>query len=311
MCDSGSHVRCVKDLGRFSYSPMQLSFGIMDLKATDPGKSRQHGVILVDKSAGVTSFDVVAKVRRELGRKAKVGHSGTLDPFATGLLLILVGRATRVQRFLMVLPKRYVVTARLGWTSATGDPEGEIERGRMPVEPLVLPTGVVRQRPPAFSAVKVRGQRAYMLARKGESVELKERDVLVTRFEQLWREGEYAGFVIECSSGTYVRSLISDLGDAYCTELRRERIGDFDVADADPDRLISVDDALAFMPELELSADEVVAVSHGRVLVRGVLDEPVGGDGGSVIRLTDERGLVALAERRGVGKLRPILVWRE
>ena len=151
----------------------------------------------------------------------KVGHAGTLDPFATGLLLVLVGRATRVQRFLMALPKRYETVARLGWTSTTGDVDGELAPGRMPPEPLVLPTGRLRQRPPAYSAVKVGGRRAYELARAGEAVELAEREVEVTRFELLWREEDRAAFAIECSSGTYVRSLIADLGDAYCLELRR------------------------------------------------------------------------------------------
>ncbi|NUT55652.1 MAG: tRNA pseudouridine(55) synthase TruB, partial [Thermoleophilia bacterium] len=119
------------------------------------------GIILCDKPAGITSHDVVARARRRLGRGVKVGHAGTLDPFATGLLLVLVGRATRVQRFLMALPKRYETVARLGWTSTTGDPEGELAEGRMPPEPLVLPTGVLRQVPPAYSAVKIGGERAY------------------------------------------------------------------------------------------------------------------------------------------------------
>ena len=112
-----------------------------------------------------------------LGRGVKVGHAGTLDPFATGLLLVLVGRATRVQRFLMALPKRYETVARLGWTSTTGDPEGELAPGRMPPEPLVLPTGVLRQRPPAYTAVKIGGERAYAKARRGEVVEIAEREV--------------------------------------------------------------------------------------------------------------------------------------
>src|SRR3954468_19777859 len=179
------------------------------------------GVLLVDKPPGRTSHDMVAETRRRLGRGVKVGHAGTLDPFATGLLLVLVGRATRVQRFLMALPKRYEVVARLGWTSTTGDPEGEVAAGRTPPDPLVLPSGRVRQRPPAYSAVKVGGRRAYQLARRGEAVEIPEREVEVRRFDELWRDGERAAFAIDCSSGTYVRSLIADLGDAYCLELRR------------------------------------------------------------------------------------------
>jgi len=200
-----------------------------------------NGVILVDKPAGVTSHDVVAGVRRRLGRSVKVGHAGTLDPFATGLLLVLVGRATRVQRFLMALGKRYETVARLGFVSTTGDPDGEIAPGHVPEE-LHLPTGTIRQRPPAYSAVKVGGQRAYALARRGESVELAEREVEVSRFDLLWRDGERAAFAIECSSGTYVRSLIADLGDAYCLELRRTGIGPFDVADAEPERIVGLID---------------------------------------------------------------------
>jgi tRNA pseudouridine55 synthase len=255
----------------------------------------------VDKPAGVTSHDVVASVRRRLGRGVKVGHSGTLDPFATGLLLVLVGRATRVQRFLMALPKRYETVARLGWTSSTGDTEGEIAPGRAPAEPLVLPTGRVRQRPPAYSAVKVGGERAYKLARRGEAVEPAEREVEVSRFDLLWREEERAGFAIECSSGTYVRSLIADLGDAYCLELRRTGIGPFEVADADEQRLLGLSEALAFLPERRLEGDDARRAGHG-VAVRGEAE--------GTVRLSDEAGLIALAEPREDGTLKPIVGFR-
>ena len=257
------------------------------------------GVILVDKPAGVTSHDVVAACRRRLGRGVKVGHAGTLDPFATGLLLVLVGRATRVQRFLMALPKRYETTARLGWTSTTGDPEGEIAPGRMPS--LELRTGTIRQRPPAYSAVKVGGQRAYALARRGEEVEIPEREVHVSRFDLLWRDGDRAGFEIECSSGTYVRSLIADLGDAYCLELRRTGIGPFDVAAADPERIVPLDDALAFIPAIELEGEPARRAAHGRAI-------DATSDG--VVRLRDEAGLIALAEPRGDGTLKPVVGFR-
>ncbi len=207
------------------------------------------GLLLCDKPAGITSHDVVAQTRRRLGRGIKVGHAGTLDPFATGLLVVLVGRATRIQRFVMVLPKRYEVTARFGATSTTGDPEGEISvTGRVPEGDLVLPTGAIRQRPPAYSAVKIKGRRAYKLARAGETFELPERDVTVHRFDETRRAGAERDFVIECSSGTYVRSLIADLGDAYCTALRRTRIGEFDVADADPERLLPLEQVLSQIP---------------------------------------------------------------
>jgi tRNA pseudouridine55 synthase len=191
-----------------------------------------EGVLLLDKPAGRTSHDVVATVRRALGG-VKTGHAGTLDPFATGLLLILVGRATKAQGALMALRKRYEVVARLGATSSTGDTEGKVtSTGRVPPDPPPLPVGEVRQRPPRHSAVKVEGERAYARARRGEEFELPERTVQVYRFEQLWRERERAGFVVECGSGTYVRSLIADLHDAYCLSLRRTAIGPFDVRDA-------------------------------------------------------------------------------
>jgi tRNA pseudouridine55 synthase len=259
------------------------------------------GVLLADKPAGVTSHDVVAATRRRLGRGVKVGHAGTLDPFATGLLLVLVGRATRAQRFLMALPKRYETVARLGYTSSTGDPEGEIAPGRMPPEPLDLPTGRIRQRPPAYSAVRIGGRRAYERARAGEAVEVPEREVDVHRFDELWREDDRAAFAIECSSGTYVRSLIADLGDAYCLELRRTRVGDFDVADADPERIVPLDSALTFLPEVRLTGEPARRASHG-VAVEGEAE--------GVVRLVDDHGLIALAEPRAPGRLKPIVGFR-
>jgi tRNA pseudouridine55 synthase len=197
------------------------------------------GVLLIDKPAGMSSHDVVAAVRRSLGG-VRTGHAGTLDPFATGLLLVLVGRATKAQDALMALPKRYETVAQLGASSSTGDTEGEITRtGRLPADPPELPTGELRQRPPIYSAVKIGGERAYKRARRGERFEMPERIVSVYLFRQLWREHDLApgelpraAFEIACGSGTYVRSLIADLGDAYCLELRRTAIGPFDVRDA-------------------------------------------------------------------------------
>jgi tRNA pseudouridine55 synthase len=192
-------------------------------------------VLLVDKPAGVTSHDVVAQVRRERG--AKAGHAGTLDPFATGLLLVLLGRATRLQRFLTALPKTYVATARLGWRSSTGDPDGELEEtGDIPAS-LELPTGTVRQQVPMTSAVRVGGERLYKKAHRGETVQTPIRDVEVHRAELLSSDGERATYEIECSSGTYVRTLIETLGDAYCETLRRTAIGPFSVEDAGGDPL--------------------------------------------------------------------------
>src|ERR1700758_2895600 len=156
------------------------------MSAEDPAGA----VLLLDKPAGRTSHDVVAEVRRERGVKA--GHAGTLDPFATGLLLILIGRATRLQRFLVGLPKTYLATARLGWTSSTGDPEGELtETGTVPGS-LELPTGPVRQRGPMTSAVRVGGERLYKKAHRGEVIQTPVRDVQVHRAELLGPGDELA-----------------------------------------------------------------------------------------------------------------------
>jgi len=191
------------------------------------GDTAAGSLLLCDKPAGITSHDLVAQVRRE--RRCKAGHAGTLDPFATGLLLVLLGRATKLQRFLVELPKTYRATAKLGWRSSTGDPDGELERtGRMPAS-LQLPTGRVRQRVPMTSAVRVGGERLYRKAHRGETVETPEREVLVHRAELLGSGAEEASYEIECSAGTYVRTLIETLGDAYCAELRRTAIGPFRV----------------------------------------------------------------------------------
>jgi tRNA pseudouridine55 synthase len=187
-------------------------------------------VLLCDKPAGMTSHALVRQVRRERGCKA--GHAGTLDPFATGLLLVLLGRATRLQRFLTGLPKTYLATARLGWRSSSGDPDGDLtETGKIPAS-LQLPTGTVRQRVPMTSAVRVGGERLYRKAHRGETVQTPLRDVEVYRAELFEHDAEFARYEIECSSGTYVRTLIETLGDAYCAELRRTAIGPFRVEDA-------------------------------------------------------------------------------
>jgi tRNA pseudouridine55 synthase len=265
------------------------------------GRGIRHltGVILYAKPAGVTSHDVVAEVRRRLG--VKVGHAGTLDPFATGLLLLLIGRATRVQRFLMALPKTYRAVARLGWTSDTGDRDGSLAHtARMPAT-LELQTGAIMQRPPAYSAVKVDGERLYRRARRGEPVEAEPRPVTVHRSELLWHDGEHAAFEVECSSGTYVRQLVADLGDAYCEELERTAIGSFRLEDADPDRVVPLGEALSFLPDrpvAELDADHVV---HGR---------PIAAEGrtGDAIRITHDGRLVAIARSTEDGLLKPYVV---
>jgi tRNA pseudouridine55 synthase len=249
----------------------------------------------------VTSHDVVAEVRRSLPRGTKVGHAGTLDPFATGLLLVLVGPATRAQRFLMGLPKTYRAVARLGWTSDTGDRDGElVQTGRLP-ERLEIPVGEQLQRPPAYSAVRIGGERAYALARRGEAVVTQARPVTVHRAELLWHEGERAGFEIECSAGTYVRALVADLADAYCDELERTAIGPFTLQDAGSERLVPLGEALSFLPARALSAAEAEHVRHGRRV-------PGAGAGASHVRMMAGDTLIAIGEARPC-ELQPVVVF--
>ena len=272
------------------------------------------GVVLYPKPTGVTSHDIVARVRRTQPRRAKVGHAGTLDPFASGLLLILLGRATRAQRFLMALPKTYRAVARLGWRSDTGDRDGTLEHtGRVP-DALAMPVGDLLQTPPAYSAVKVGGERAYALARRGETPDLKPRPVTVHRAELLWHEGDRAAFEIECSSGTYIRSLVEDLGDAYCDELERTAIGAFRLEDADPARVVPIAAALAFLPERALGEEEARSVRHGR-RVPLVADAPQSGGArpaadaaDAAVRLTHAGELLAIAEPRA-DDLQPVVVF--
>ena len=258
------------------------------------------GVILVDKPAGVTSHDVVAETRRRLGRGVKVGHAGTLDPYATGMLMLLVGRATRVQRFLLALPKTYRVVARLGWTSDTRDRDGALAHtGRVP-ERLEIPVGEQMQRPPAYSAVKVGGERLYRRARRGDAVEGEPRAITVHRSELIRRDGDRAEFEIECSSGTYVRQLVAALGDAYCEELRRTRIGPFRVEDADPERMVPLEEALDFIPRVDLDADAAERARHGVAVPGPAAEGPV--------RLVADGSLVAIAEPAAGGLLKPDVV---
>jgi tRNA pseudouridine55 synthase len=257
------------------------------------------GVLLCDKPAGVTSHDVVERVRSERGVKA--GHAGTLDPFATGLLVVLLGRATRLQRYLLGLPKTYRAVARLGWRSSTGDPNGELTHtGRVP-ERLELPTGRVPQRVPMTAAVRVEGERLYKRAHRGEEIETPTREVEVHRAELLGGDEERAEFEIECSSGTYVRSLIETLEDAYCERLRRTAIGALGLPVGD-EQSLAVEEALAFLPERRLSAEEA-----GRV-PDGVAVEAANRAGeGEVARLTHDGRLLAVARRSGE-MLRPEVV---
>jgi tRNA pseudouridine55 synthase len=255
---------------------------------------------------------VVESVRR--AREAKVGHAGTLDPFATGLLMVLVGRATRLQRYLVGLPKSYRATARFGAVSDTGDRDGTIEEtGRAAsedgVRAAIVPlTGEIEQRVPAFSAVKVGGERLYRKARRGETVEAPVRRVRIDRLDlvRFDQDAQEAVLEVECSSGTYVRRLVMDLGElcgsgAYCTALERTAVGPFRLADADPERLRPMADALSFLPARELSAAEAQDVRHGRRIAGGGEAE------GEPVRMQHEGALVAVGERRG-DELKPLTV---
>ncbi len=233
--------------------------------------SPSASVLLYDKPAGVTSHDIVAAVRRDRG--GKVGHAGTLDPFATGLLVILLGRATRLQRYLLGLPKTYLATALLGWRSTTGDPDGELtETGRIPDSPE-LPTGSVRQRLPMTSAARVGGERLYKKAHRGETVETPERDVEIHRADLLERDDARARFEIECSSGTYIRTLVETLEDAYCEELRRTAVGDLRIEDAG--RELEPLEALGFLPTFRVRSADADAMRHGRRVGLPADGEPI------------------------------------
>lgn len=215
----------------------------------------KDGILLVDKPAGWTSFDVCAKIRGQVRaeyqargekptkRQLRVGHAGTLDPFATGLLIVLLGDATKKADEFLKLDKVYEATIRLGQTSTTGDPEGEITdaSGHVPTREEVAAalqkfTGEITQIPPKFSAIKVNGQRAYKLAHKGQEVEIPSRIVTIHSIELL--EYTYPELKIRThvSSGTYIRTLAEDIGEelgvgAYCSELRRINIADFSIID--------------------------------------------------------------------------------
>lgn len=202
-------------------------------------------ILLVDKPTGMTSFGVVARVRRVLsqvaGKKIKVGHTGTLDPFATGLMILLVGKGTKRSNEFLKLDKVYEAEIVLGATSTTGDPEGEItetanrtdEITKTELEAaLVQFTGEIQQVPPAFSAIKINGQRAYKLARKGEEVIMPARTVAVYNLELIQYSYPVVRIRAHVSSGTYIRTLAEDIGQtlgvgAYCRELRRTKVGDY------------------------------------------------------------------------------------
>jgi tRNA pseudouridine55 synthase len=281
------------------------------------------GLLLVDKPQGVTSHDVVARTRRLLGTR-KVGHAGTLDPMATGLLLLGVDSATRLLTYLVGLDKEYTATIRLGVATDTDDAEGEVvdTRDASGVTDAAIAagigelTGAIEQVPSTYSAIKVDGRRAYDRARSGEQVELTARPVTIHAFELLAsrRDGDAVDLDVRvaCSSGTYIRALARDLGTGlgvggHLTALRRTRVGPFAVAGAvplpdprehpeavAPELLEPADVAAQLFPMVHLDADQTRDLAHGK---RVELDEP---DTDLAAALTPDGRLAALIElRRG------------
>jgi tRNA pseudouridine55 synthase len=281
-------------------------------------------VLAVDKAEGPTSHDVVARVRRTLGER-RVGHTGTLDPFASGLIVLCLGPATRLAEYLSSLDKEYLACVRLGQRTATHDREGDVVaesdawRGlsRAAVEDALRAfAGPLLQRPPEFSAKKVGGVAAYRKARRGEPVELAPAAVTVHELELLSFEPPFARVRVVCSSGTYVRALARDVGDAlgvgaHLTELRRTRVGPFRVEDAA--RADALDDrasllarvipparALAHLPSVSLGEQDVRRLAHGQEV-----DAPAAGvPEGRPLAVLQGGALVAVATSVG-GRLRP------
>jgi tRNA pseudouridine55 synthase len=247
------------------------------------------GLLLVDKPRDMTSHDVVDAVRRAFGTR-KVGHAGTLDPMATGLLLVGVGRATRLLRFFGTLPKTYEGTARLGIETDTLDAEGtvvrtaEVDVAREDVDRAVGGfVGDSMQRPPAYSAVKVGGRKLYEAARAGQAVEASARSIRVDAFEVRTFDGRDVGFAVTCSGGTYVRVLLADVGTtlgcgAHLTRLVRTAIGPYRVEDARKLEALGsplpVEAAVAHLPRVEVSRDEASAAGHGSILAPAGVEGP-------------------------------------
>jgi tRNA pseudouridine55 synthase len=273
------------------------------------------GLLLIDKPGGITSHDAVAAVRRVLQTR-KVGHAGTLDPMATGLLVIGVGRATRLLRFLGDLPKDYEGTMRLGIETTTLDAEGESVR-TMPVDAdddaiqaaMTAKLGASAQRPPAFSAVKVDGRKLYDAARKGEHLEAPARIVRVDRFERTGRDGPDVSFACSVSGGTYVRVLAADVGaalgcGAHLTALRRTAIGPFTVETAtspdDPGEPLPLERAVTHLPRFDLEHEEAIAAGHGRILAPAAIEGPYG--------VYDPDGRLIGVYRDDGAKARPLVI---
>jgi tRNA pseudouridine55 synthase len=274
-----------------------------------------EGLLLVDKPKGVTSHDVVDAARRALGIR-RIGHAGTLDPMATGLLILGVGRATRLLRFLADLPKTYEGTGLLGVETDTLDAEGEVVRtaavsvdGAALERAMAARVGASMQPPPAYSAVKVGGRRLYDAARTGQPVEAAPRPVRIDTFDLLTFDPPRFDFRVTTSGGTYVRVLVADVGadvgsGAHLIRLVRTAIGSFHVRDAvamaeasDP---LPIETAVAHLPRIELEVEEATAATHGRILGPAGIEGPYAVFG-------SERGLIGVYRDDGA-KARPQVI---
>lgn len=271
------------------------------------------GLLLIDKPSGITSHDAVARVRRVIGVR-KVGHAGTLDPMATGLLVMGVGRGTRLLRFLGETPKLYEGTGVLGVRTSTLDAEGEVvAEAPVEVSPEQLReamdrfTGEIEQTPPAYSAIKVGGEPLYRAARRGEAVEAPVRTVHVYAFNLRGFASPSFEFRVRCSGGTYVRSLVADVGNAlgcgaHLSALRRTAVGPFSVEEArtpdDPGAPLPLERAVEHLAAVQLDPEEAKAAGHGRILGPAGIAGPyraVGPDG-TLIGIYRDDGAKAVPE---------------
>ncbi len=263
-----------------------------------------NGILLVDKQAGWTSHDVVAKARRLVGER-RIGHSGTLDPMATGLLVLCIGQATRLVEYVSGHDKRYVGVITLGVATTTDDAEGEVvsEAPAPQVAPETLRalearfTGELMQRPPAYSAVKVAGKRAYAVARKGGNLELQARPVVVHRIGIRERGPGALGIEVWCGAGTYIRSLARDIGEAlgcgaHLSALRRLACGRFDVAEAVTLERVAELAAAGKLEEVLWAPDEGVA-DHDAALIEGARADILRHGGSLTLREPPRRHAVA------------------
>ena len=288
------------------------------------------GLLLVDKPAGMTSHDVVSRIRKLAGTK-KVGHAGTLDPMATGLLVLGIESGTKLLTFVVGADKTYEATIRLGSSTITDDREGETLKTATPEQlssvtldqinlELEKLRGVIQQVPSAVSAIKVNGEKAYDRVRAGEVFELKSREVTISRLDvvgDVRRDDNFIELdvIVDCSSGTYIRAIARDLGEAlgvggHLTSLRRSRIGSFDVENAmqlegfegELPILKSVEAVTSVLPTLDITSEETLAIRQGKRIAHQLAE---------ITALTCQGVLVAVAESAGTHSLKSLVVFND